>query len=345
MKIVNTAQAEQWNSGEDVAHWIVNQARYDHMNEPFTALILDAADLRSGSDVLDVGCGCGGTTLAAARLIAPGQVVGIDLSAPMLARARAGAEATGLGNTVFEQGDAQVHPLEQNGFDAVISRFGIMFFADPVAAFANIRSATRPGGRLAFACWQPLAENQWLLVPRTAMAEHVPPPADFGSSDRPGMFAFADPDRVRQILTAAGWRDIEITSEHVSILYAGGGSMADAVGFLRTGSMGRTMLAGADADTVGHAMASVRAAFAAYADADGVHLGAAVWLVRAVASYGDLGPRCLPPVHCEVVGREPGAEIAGQPPRRGMTRVNPVLTSRRETLRLSRRRLASARPC
>jgi len=283
MRIVNTAQAEQWNSGEDAAHWVSNQARYDRMNEPFTALILEAAAPRPGSRVLDVGCGCGGTTLAAARLVAPGQAVGVDLSGPMLARARARAEAEGLRNAVFEQGDAQVHSPGPDRFDAVISRFGIMFFADPAAAFANIRSATRPGGRLVFACWQPLAANQWLLVPRAALLEHVPPPADPGSSDGPGMFAFADPDRVAEILAAAGWRDIEVTSEHVSILYAGGGSVDDAVAFMRTGSMGRMMLAGADADTADHALASVRAALAPYADAEGVYLGAAVWLVRAVA--------------------------------------------------------------
>jgi SAM-dependent methyltransferase len=284
MRIVNTAQAEQWNSGEDVAHWINNQARYDRMNKPFTALILDAAALRPGGYVLDVGCGCGGTTLAAARLIAPGQAVGIDLSGPMLARAHAGAEASGLGNAVFEQGEAQVHPLGHDRFDAVISRFGIMFFADPVAAFANIRSATRPAGRLVFVCWQPLTANQWLLVPRAALSEHVLPPAGLGSGDGPGMFAFADSDRVGQILAAAGWRDIEITSEHVSILIGGGGSVEDAVGFLRTGSMARMMLAGADAGTVDRAIASLRSALAPYADAEGVHLSAAVWLVQAAAS-------------------------------------------------------------
>ena len=282
MSIANTDQAERWNSGEDLAHWLDNQARYDRMNEPFTALILDAAAFRPGAQVLDVGCGCGGTTLAAARLIAPGQGVGVDLSGPRLARARARAEAAGLGNAVFQQGDAQVHPFGPARFDTVISRFGTMFFADPVAAFANVRSAVRPGGRLIFVCWQPLAANQWLLVPGAALAEHLPPPG-FGSGDGPGMFAFADPDRVRPILAAAGWRDIEITSEPRSILVGGGGSVDDAVEFLRTGSMGRMMLAGADADTVDRAVASVRAALTPYADAEGVHLDAGVWLVQAAA--------------------------------------------------------------
>ena len=282
MSIANTAQAEQWNTGDGVAHWITNRARYDRMHAPFTALILQAAGLRADGQVLDVGCGCGGTTLAAARLVAPGQAAGLDLSGPMLARARADAEAAGLANAVFQQGDAQVHPLKPGRFGTVISRFGVMFFADPVAAFANIRSATRPGGRLVFVCWQPQAANQWLLVPGAALAQHVRPP-DPAPGDGPGMFAFADPDRLRPILAAAGWGDIEITSERASILVGGGGSVHDAVEFLRTAMMARTMLAGADAATTARALASLRAALAQHADADGVHLGAAVWLAQAVA--------------------------------------------------------------
>jgi SAM-dependent methyltransferase len=233
--------------------------------------------------VLDVGCGCGGTTLAAARLVAPGRALGLDLSGPMLARAQADAAAAGLGNAAFRQGDAQVEPLEPASFEVVISRFGVMFFADPVAAFANIRSAARPGGRLVFACWQPLAANQWMLVPGAALAEHLPPPPAPVPADGPGMFAFADPERLRPILAAAGWRDVEITSEHASILVGGGGSVDDAVEFLRTATQGRTMLAGADAATAERALASVRAALTPFADADGVHLDAAVWLVQAVA--------------------------------------------------------------
>src|ERR1700758_974368 len=222
MSIANTAPAEHWNTGDGVAHWVTNQARYDRMHAPFTALILDAAALRPGGNVLDVGCGCGGTTLAAARLVAPGQAVGLDLSGPMLARARADAAEASLANAVFQQGDAQVHELEPGTFGTVISRFGVMFFADPVAAFANIRSATRPGGRLVFACWQPMAANQWMLVPGAALAEHLPPPVPVPAAG-PGRFACADPELLRPILAASGWRDAEITSEHASILVGGGG--------------------------------------------------------------------------------------------------------------------------
>jgi SAM-dependent methyltransferase len=282
MSIANTAQSEHWNTGEGINHWIANHARYDRMHASFTTLILGAADPQPGDRLLDVGCGCGGTTLAAARLIAPAQATGLDLSGPMLAQARADAEAADLANVVFQQGDAQVHELQPAGFDAVISRFGVMFFEDPVAAFANIRSATRSGGRLVFVCWQPLAANQWLLLPQRALAEHVPPPAP-ADDDGPGMFALADPDRIRSVLGAAGWPDVEVSSEQASILVGGGGSVDDATEFLRTGSMSRTMLARADAATADQAIASVRAAISPYADAEGVHLGAAVWLVQAVA--------------------------------------------------------------
>jgi SAM-dependent methyltransferase len=284
MSIANTAQFEHWNTGDGISHWIANHARYDRMHAPFTALILDAAGPQPGDRLLDVGCGCGGTTLAAARLIAPGPAMGLDLSGPMLAQARADADAAGVANVVFEQGDAQVHELEPAGFDTIISRFGVMFFADPVAASANIRSATRTGGRLVFVCWQPLAANQWLLLPQAALAEHVQPPGPGpGADDGPGMFALADPERIRSVLGAAGWRDVAVTSEQTPILVGGGGSVDEAAEFLRTGSMGRTMLAGADAATADQAIASVRAAISPYADAEGVHLGAAVWLVQAVA--------------------------------------------------------------
>jgi SAM-dependent methyltransferase len=282
MNIVNRDQAEQWNSGEDAGHWITHQGRYDRMLGPFAAMMLDQAAIGSGDRVLDVGCGCGATTLAAAALTPAGEAVGIDLSAPMLARARADARSAGLPNASFVEGDAQVHPFEPGSFDAVISRFGLTFFADPVAAFTNLREATRPGARLAFVCWQPMLANQWLLVPRAALAEHVPLP-DLGPPEAPGMFALADPGRVRGILTDAGWRQVDLAPARTSMVVGGGGTMDETVEFLRTGSMGRTMLIGVDPDTKARAVSSLRVTLADSASPEGVHLGAAVWLVSAAA--------------------------------------------------------------
>ena len=282
MSIANTAQAEHWNTGPSVAHWVANQARYDRMHAPFTALILGAAAPRPGGNVLDVGCGCGGTTLAAARLVAPGQALGLDLSGPMLARARADAEAAGLANVAFLQGDAQVQRLEPASFEVVISRFGVMFFADPVAAFANIRSATRPAGG-----WCSRAGSRWPPTSGcSSPGRHSP--STFGllpPSPPTGPACSRSPSRTGSARSwpRPGWRDTEITSEHASILVGGGGTVDDAVEFLRTATQGRTMLAGADPATADRALASVRAALVPYTDANGVHLDAAVWLVQAVA--------------------------------------------------------------
>jgi SAM-dependent methyltransferase len=295
MSIANTAQAEHWNTGEGVAHWISNARRYDRMHQPFTELILGAAGLQPGENVLDVGCGGGGTTLAAARLIAPGQALGVDLSAPMLDLARSAAAEAGARNADFQQDDVQVRRFGPASFDVIISRFGVMFFEDPVAAFANIRSAARPGARLVFVCWQPLAANDWLLVPQTALAAHVPP-GDFGTVTGPGMFAFSEQDRVRQVLSDAGWEHVQITAQHVPLLVGGGGSIDDTVSFLRTATIGRTMLAGADEATTERAVAALRAALAGHAGPDGVHLGAGVWLVQAAApTVPAAAPAAAPP--------------------------------------------------
>jgi SAM-dependent methyltransferase len=252
------------------------------MLEPFLTMILAEAGIGSGDRVLDVGCGCGATTRAAAALAAPGAVAGIDLSAVMLARASDDARAARLSNVSFIQGDAQVHRLDPASFDVVISRFGVMFFDDPAAAFANLRRATKRGGRLVFVCWQPMTANQWLLVPNAALAAHVSPPEP-GSPDAPGMYALADPGRLRGILTDAGWSEVTITPARTSMLVGGGGTVEETVEWVRAGSMARSMLADADPLTEQRALASLRSALVPYAGSDGVHLDAAVWLVGALA--------------------------------------------------------------
>jgi len=278
VKTANHDQVEHWNDSEATGDWVTYQERYDRMLEPFAGLILDAAALSPGEQVLDVGCGCGATTLAAARAVAPGQVAGIDLSAAMLARAGRNAAEAGLVNASFEQADAQVHRFGAS-YDAVISRFGVMFFADPVAAFANLLDATRPGGRLAFACWQPLAENEWLLVPLAALAEHVPLPEP-DEPGAPGMFSLSDTGRLRQVLSEAGWHDIAAASQRTPIPI-GGGTLGDAMGYLRGRSIVRRMLAEVDQATRDRAMESVHDALAMHLDGDEVRLRASVWLVTA----------------------------------------------------------------
>jgi SAM-dependent methyltransferase len=274
----NKEQAEHWNSAEETGRWVTHQEQFDRMLAPFADLVLGAAELTAGQQVLDVGCGCGTTTLAAARAVAPGMALGVDLSGPMVARATASAERAGVGNVAFRRGDAQVQPLGA-GFDAVISRFGVMFFEDPVAAFANIRSATRPGARLTFACWQPLTANDWLALPVAALAERLPLP-DLGEPGAPGMFSLDQPDRIRSVLTAAGWRDIDVTAAQARIL-VGGGELEDAVNFVREGSVGRRVLAGGDGAARARAIAAARDLLASHRDEQGVRLPAAVWLVQA----------------------------------------------------------------
>jgi len=163
-----------------------------------------------GESVLDIGCGGGETALDLARSVAPdGTVVGVDLSAAVLAFARRAAK--GCERVRFVQADAQVFPFEPASFDAAFSRFGVMFFADPTAAFVNIRRSLRPNGRLAFVCWRALEENPLDIVPLRAASAHLPPqPAH--DPDAPGPFAFANPDRVRGILERAGFGEIEITA-------------------------------------------------------------------------------------------------------------------------------------
>lgn len=189
--------------------WVEMQGLLDRLYQPIAKAVVDAADPRTGEAVLDIGCGSGATSFEAAwRVGPPGRVVGADISAPLveLARRRAGAE--GFESVDFVLADAQTHPFEPT-FDAIVSRFGVMFFPDPVAAFANLRGALKPGGRLAFASWRSAEDNPITLVPLAAAAPFLPEMPKY-EKDAPGRFAFADADRVRAILRDSGWSDIAI---------------------------------------------------------------------------------------------------------------------------------------
>ena len=277
MTNANRDQIEFWNSDES-RHWVEHQWRYDSMLEPYVRRLLSAAEIGPAERVLDIGCGTGTTTLAAA--VGARDVLGVDIAEPMIARARDRAREQGLQNARFEVADAQTAPFEAESHDVVISRFGVMFFDDPVTAFANLRTALRPDGRIVFVCWQNLADNEWTLVPATAAAAHVPVP-DLGEPGAPGPFAFGDTERLRTLLTESGFRDIGIEPVADSILLGGGGTVDEAVDFLRGTGMARTLFAEASPDEVARAIEAVRAALAPYQTPEGVRLGAAAWLVHA----------------------------------------------------------------
>jgi SAM-dependent methyltransferase len=203
----NAAQSQAWD-GREGDYWAANADSFEQSLAGYEAALFAAAAIRPGDHVLDVGCGTGSTTREAARQADRGTATGVDLSAAMITFARAAAVSTGVGNACFLQGDAQVYPFPTAAFDVVVSRTGAMFFGDPAAAFANLARATRPGGRLVLLVWQAFERNPWIVRISTALAAgrepRVPP------EGAPGPFAFADPNRLRGLLTGAGYMGIEV---------------------------------------------------------------------------------------------------------------------------------------
>jgi SAM-dependent methyltransferase len=274
----NEYQRERWN-GIDGEYWTSNQDRLDRTLAPVTGPLLAFAAPRVGSTVIDAGCGCGASTIELTRAVgAAGRVVGIDLSEPMLAAAA--ERLRQFPNANFLLGDAAELPLRDLGAELIVSRFGVMFFGDPVAAFANLRTGLAPGGRLRFACWRPIHENPWLQIPLHAVYEHVPrlPKPD---PEEPGPFSFADTTRVKRILTAAGFTEPAFTPLDIHMDLEAGGTLEDAV--IQSSAMGPTKKALVDQpdDVLKAALESIRRALAPYASASGVNLPGAVWLVAA----------------------------------------------------------------
>jgi SAM-dependent methyltransferase len=249
----------------------------DRVMAPVADALLAAAGLRVGDAVLDLGCGCGATTLRAAEAVGQGgSVYGIDLSESMLDVARGRLQSSGITNVTLEEGDAQTHSFPRV-FDVAISRFGTMFFADPVAAFANIRRGLRPGGRLCLATWQPLEANDWLTVPGAVLLRWIELPdlTDGG----PGMFAQSDADTVTTTLHEAGFTRVEL--DPVTIRLPLGSDPGDATERLADTGVGRAVLDAVPEQQRPAAVAAVRGALADHADSDGVRLGAAVWIITA----------------------------------------------------------------
>lgn len=271
--IVNQEQAAAWN-GPEGAHWARHSARRAGDADLIVPLV-EAAAIDAGDRVLDVGCGTGALARLAARWATPGHAVGVDLSTQMIEQARAQAATERISNVTFEVGDVQVHPFAEGSFDVAVSHFGAMFFGDPAAAFANIASALRPGGRLGFVCPQAMERCDWYGVPLAALLGHRPTPDEAPSA----MFSLSRPDVVEQLLTGAGFDSVQLRPLDAS-LWFGQTPAAAAEFYLGSGPV-RAILERADPSLAAGARDALEGAMAPFVTEDGVRIPGAHWLVTA----------------------------------------------------------------
>jgi SAM-dependent methyltransferase len=275
----NEAQRRYWNTVAG-PRWVASPGFRERRNQESLSLLLTAAGPRPGESVLEIGPGTGALTLPLADAVGEtGRVVAVDISEPMLDAARKRADDARMANVTLLLGDAQVFAFEPASFDLATSRMGVMFFADPVAAFRNIGAALKPGGRLVFACWASLAENpHWLFSYDIALRRVGPPPP---SMDRePGPLAFGDPSYVTRVLTEAGFADIAVERAHPTIIC--GSPEEEARQALMMGPTARLIEATQPSETTRQAIAAeIEAAFAAAAHSGPIRLAATIFLVAA----------------------------------------------------------------
>lgn len=273
----NTDAAEAWN-GYDGEHWVRWADLYDQAVACYHQPFLDAARIHATDRVLDIGCGNGQTTRAAAALAADGDAVGVDISLPLVENARRLAREQGIANATFIHADAQIHPYEAASFDVAISRTGAMFFGDPVAAFSNLRRALRPAGRLALLVWQAAAHNEWIAAFLRALAAgrpvQQPPP------EAPGPFSLADPERVHAVLAAAGFSGIELESRRGPMWF--GQHAEEAYEFVTSLGLTRWMLTQLDDARRSSALHALRRTIDNHDTGTGVRYDSAAWIVTAV---------------------------------------------------------------
>lgn len=276
----NEQQIQYWNE-QGGPKWARYQAVMDRQLAPIAAAMFERANPGPGHATLDLGCGCGATTIELARRVTPaGHATGVDISRPMLAVARARAAEEGLDNIEFLQADLQVHAMGGSDFDLAVSRFGVMFFSDPASAFRNIRRGLRAGGRMAFVCWRPLRENPWAALPMMEAARYVklpPPPAP----EEPGPFAFGDASRVERILSEAGFAGIELEPLDLPMQLGATSDLQSAVDLtFEIGPLSR-LLVDAEPEIREKVREAVHSALSRYHTPSGVALPSAVWIVTA----------------------------------------------------------------
>lgn len=276
----NAEQSDAWN-GATGTKWVRFQERLDAMLAPFCDTLLQSAAIRSGEHVLDIGCGCGATTIEAAKHTgSTGRALGIDLSAPMTERARQRAAALNA-PAAFAVADAYTHDFAHAGFDLLISRFGVMFFDDPVGAFKNLHRALKPSGRMHFICWRELKDNEWISLPMRVARPMLPPvpPAD---PYAPGPGAFAEEARVKTILEQAGFRNV--SHQPLDLPLNMGRTLDEALEqSLEIGPLAR-LLAEHDPSLKTKVAAAIREELAKRLTPEGVILSSAAWIVSATAT-------------------------------------------------------------
>ena len=283
----NKEQIEYW-SEQAGPKWVSDKAALDGMISPYGAAVMERAKLSGNESVLDVGCGTGQATLQLAARVPNGRVLGVDISSSMLAHAKEVAATEKVSNVSFELADAQIHAFPPASFDLIFSRFGVMFFADPIAAFSNLRTGLKPSGRLRFVCWQPLDQNPWMHVPLgvvVRVAQEVgiklPPPPEPGA---PGPLSLGDPDRLRKILGGAGFGDLEIDDKRISLAVGGDRTVESAVHSAMNLGPAARVLADVTPEHRDVIRDVMRTELETYMTADGVYLDSACWLVSAASA-------------------------------------------------------------